>query len=236
MLIKTFGSGSSGNCYLLQSGSSNLVLDAGIPFKKLQIGMKFKTSDINGVLVTHCHLDHAKYVKEYLNNGLEVYMTKGTKEALKLDNHYLLKTIKPLQMFKVDKFNIIAFESVHDAAEPVNFLIQINGNKLVYATDTKYIKYKFDGLTHLMIEANYDYEYMEQNVDDGVLHESLAKRIMNSHMSIDTAIDYLNKLDQSKLKEIHMIHLSETNSKHKEFKERLQRTTGAVVKIAKGEI
>ena len=236
MKIKTFGSGSSGNCYLIQSGSSNLILDAGIPFKKLQKGMKFKTSDINGVLVTHEHLDHAKYVKEYMQNGLEIYMTEGTKTALQLEDNYLLNVIQPLQAFKINAFNVLAFESIHDAIEPVNFLIQAKDNKLVYATDTKYIKYKFDGLTHLMIEANYDYEYMEQNVDDGVLHVSLAKRIMNSHMSIDTAIDYLNKLDQSKLKEIHMIHLSETNSKHKEFKERLQRATGAVVKIAKGEI
>lgn len=234
MLIKTIGSGSSGNCYQVSSGNSCVLLDAGVPFKKVQNAIKFKTSSVKGVLVTHNHLDHAKYVKEYMNNGLAVYMTQGTKDALELEPHYRLKVIKERNAFKVNDFNILPFEAVHDAAEPVGFVIANGDNKLLYATDTKYIKYQIPELTHIMLEANHEYEYMMQNVQDGVIHQSLANRIMDSHMSLETAIKYLSKIDTSKLKEVMLIHLSDTNSRRNYFKEKIQGATGVLVTVAKG--
>jgi len=114
-------------------------------------------------------------------------------------------------------------------------VISNEDNKLLYATDTKYIKYQIPGLTHIMLEANHEYEYMMQNVEDGVLHQSLANRIMDSHMSLETAIKYLSKIDKSKLKEIMLIHLSDTNSRKNYFKEKIQGATGVLVTVAKGE-
>lgn len=235
MDIQTIGSGSSGNCYLIKGSATSLLLEAGISYKRMQKAVRFRTSQIKGVLITHEHLDHAKHVKEYMNNGLDVYMTQGTKDALELEPHYRLKVIKKRNAFKVDEFNILPFEAVHDAAEPVGFVIANGDNKLLYATDTKYIKYQIPGLTHIMLEANHEYEYMMQNVEEGVLHQSLANRIMNSHMSLETAIKYLSKIDKSKLKEIMLIHLSDTNSRKNYFKEKIQGATGALVTVAKGE-
>lgn len=235
MHIQTIGSGSSGNCYLIKGSATSLLLEAGISYKKMQKAVKFKTSQIKGVLVTHEHLDHAKHVREYMNNGLDVYMTQGTRDALKLDNNYRLKIIKERNAFKVDDFKILPFEAVHDAAEPVGFVIANGDNKLLYATDTKYIKYQIPGLTHIMLEANHEYEYMMQNVQDGVIHQSLANRIMDSHMSLETAIKYLSKIDTSKLKEVMLIHLSDTNSRRNYFKEKIQGATGVLVTVAKGE-
>lgn len=235
MNIQTIGSGSSGNCYLIKGSSTSLLIEAGISYKRMQKAVRFRTLQIKGVLVTHEHLDHAKYVREYMNNGLDVYMTQGTKDALELEPHYRLKVIKERNAFKVNDFKILPFEAVHDAAEPVGFVIANEDNKLLYATDTKYIKYHIPGLTHIMLEANHEYEYMMQNVEDGVLHQSLANRIMDSHMSLETAIKYLSKIDKSKLKEIMLIHLSDTNSRKNYFKEKIQGATGVLVTVAKGE-
>lgn len=54
---------------------------------KIQQALNFKTTDIDGVLVSHEHGDHAKACKDLIKAGVDLYMTKGTKEALNLDSH-----------------------------------------------------------------------------------------------------------------------------------------------------
>ena len=56
MNIKFLASGSTGNCYIVNDGNSTIVIDAGIPFKKIQVGVGFNTSQIDGVLISHEHL------------------------------------------------------------------------------------------------------------------------------------------------------------------------------------
>jgi phosphoribosyl 1,2-cyclic phosphodiesterase len=56
MNIKFLASGSKGNCYIVNDGKSTLIIDAGIPFKKIQIGIGFKMSTVDGVLISHEHL------------------------------------------------------------------------------------------------------------------------------------------------------------------------------------
>lgn len=232
MDIQTIGSGSSGNSYKISDGQTAILLEAGIKFQKVQQALQFKTRQIKGVLVTHEHGDHAKYVVDYLLNGLNVYMTAGTKKSLNIEHHRLF-TVEYKSAFKIGSLTIMPFETQHDVAEPCGYLIKSdNGSKLLFATDTYYIKYKVPGITHMLLEVNHDYDYMMENVKNGHLHQGLANRIMKSHLNLENAIKYLQSSDLSQLKEIHLIHLSNSNSKANEFKEKIQAVTGAPVKIA----
>jgi phosphoribosyl 1,2-cyclic phosphodiesterase len=56
MIIKSIASGSSGNCYKISDGKTSLLLECGIPIKKIKLGCDFDLSDILGCLVTHEHL------------------------------------------------------------------------------------------------------------------------------------------------------------------------------------
>lgn len=233
MNIKTVGSGSDGNCYLVKgSSNSSLLLDAGISFKEMQKAIKFKTFSIKGVLITHEHMDHAGYIKEYMNNGLEIYMTQGTKDALQLPDDYRLHIIDIKKPFMIDEFHIMAIDTIHDAKEPCGFVIGYEDKKLLYATDTMYLKYKIPNLTHIMLEANYEYDLLQERIESGEIVKSLGSRIMKTHMSLDTAIKYLNSIDKSKLDTIIIIHLSKNNAKWNLFKERLQSETGKIIKLA----
>lgn len=232
MQIKTIGSGSDGNCYHVSCGDNSILLDAGISFKKMQKAINFKTSSILGVLVGHEHIDHAGYIKDYIKNGLDIYLTAGTKEALQLPDHYRLNVIDIKKSFNIAEYKIMAFDTVHDAKEPCGYIVKVNDKKLLYATDTKYIKYNIPGVTHIMLEANYEYNILKENVDNDIINKSLAKRITESHMSLDSAIDYLNKMDNSMIEKIIVIHLSKNNAKKAYFKERLQKEVGAIVEIA----
>ena len=231
MDIQTIGSGSSGNCYLIRSQNDAILLEAGIQFQKVQQALKFKTRQIKAVFITHEHLDHSKYAMDFLKNGIDVYMTPGTKDALGI-SHYRLHTIKYKEVIRIGSFTVMPFEAQHDVAEPCSYLIKSGDSKLLFATDTYYIKYRIDGLTHMLLEVNHDYDYMMQNVEEGIIHKALANRIMTSHLNIDNAIKYLQSSDLSKLREITMIHLSKDNAKANEFKEKIQKVTGVPVKIA----
>ena len=61
MQITVFASGSSGNCLLVSSGNSNLLIDAGISMRRISAGLTqagISWQDIGGVLITHEHSDH----------------------------------------------------------------------------------------------------------------------------------------------------------------------------------
>lgn len=55
MFMKTIGSGSSGNCYVLDSGKEILIIEAGIPFSDVKEAIDYQTSRIVGVLSSHEH-------------------------------------------------------------------------------------------------------------------------------------------------------------------------------------
>ncbi|GAB3062001.1 MBL fold metallo-hydrolase [Salinicoccus sesuvii] len=235
MKIQTIGSGSSGNCYLVEDSSTAILLEAGIKFDKVQKALKFQTRRVKGVFVTHEHGDHSKYTAEYLKNGLNVYMTPGTKDALKL-NHHRLFTLKYRKTTRIGSLVIMPYETQHDVAEPCGYLVKSDdGSKLLFATDTYYIKYKFPEVTHMLLEVNHDYDYMQGRVDSGALHPALANRIMKSHLNLENAIKYLKKCNLNQLKEIHLIHISKDNGLRNRFKDEIQKVTGVPVKIAGAE-
>lgn len=234
MNIQTIGSGSSGNCYFLSDGNTSILLEAGIKFEKVQKALNFKTRQIKGVFVTHEHGDHIKYVKDYLKHGLNVYMTPGTKAALGIEHHRLF-TLEYREVTHIGTLRIMSFDTQHDVAEPCGYLIQSDiGSKLLFATDTYYIRYTFSGITHMLLEVNHDYDYMMERVESGALHKALANRIMKSHLNLENAIKYLQSSDLSQLKEIHLIHISKDNGMKNRFKDEIQKVTGVPVKIAEG--
>lgn len=212
-----------------------LLLDCGISFKRVEKKLNFSTHLLSGVLITHEHLDHAKHIKNFIKNGIDIFINKETKEALKLDDHFRIKIIDELVPFKVGNFNILAFEGIHDAVRPLNFVVGINDYKILYATDTQYIPYKIDGLTHIMIECNYSNEIIESNLEQNEIEYFRVGRILNTHMSIETAIKYIEAIDRSKLEEIVMIHLSKGNASADKFKKMMQSKFGIKTTVAEGD-
>lgn len=232
MKIEAIASGSSGNCYKISNEDTTLLIECGIPYKKIQQALNFKTTDIDGVLVSHEHMDHAKACKDLIKAGVNLYMTKGTKEALKLDGHRV-KSFKNFgdSYFDVDigSFKIKPFKTVHDAKEPVGFVIydSLAIEELVFITDTQYSIYSFSP-DYFMMEVNYVREAINKNDS---LHPDLRARIKENHMSLDTAINLLERSDLSRLKKIYVMHLSDANSDAEVIKYRLQELTGVATEI-----
>ena len=234
MKIEVIASGSSGNCYKISNEDTTLLIECGIPYKKIQQALNFKTTDIDGVLVSHEHGDHSKACKDLIKAGVDLYMTKGTKEALNLDSHRV-KTFEEsndmtYRWFDIGSFKIKPFKSVHDAKEPVSFYIlnRRTDERLLFITDTMYVEGRFNTIDYLMLEVNYVRETINNN---SKIDPVLRKRIKENHMSLETAIDFLNKCNLSRLKKIYVMHLSDNNSDADYIKKSLQELTGVAVEI-----
>ena len=230
--ITSLASGSQGNCYRVSDGSSTLLLECGIPYRKIRRQLQFQMSEIAGCLVSHEHQDHCRAVKDVLRAGIDCYMSAGTINALGLESHRLIY-IRAKQQFKIDTWTILPFEVEHDAIEPLGFLMaNQEGEKLLYATDTAYVRYKFQGLTHIMVECNYAEDILDANIASGAIDPVLKHRLVRSHFSLEGVKDFLRANDLSKVKEIWLLHLSDGNSDAGRFKREIQELTGKEVYIA----
>lgn len=229
--IQVIASGSKGNCYRVTDGNTPLLIECGIRFPAIRQALNFATSSIAGCLVSHEHGDHAKAIKEVMRAGIDCYMSRGTADALGLSGHRL-KIITAGKQFRIGSWTIMPFDAVHDAAEPLSFLLASGREKLLFATDTAYIRYRFRGLTHIMVECNYQPEILRANIAEGVVSGAQKKRLLRSHFSLDNVLGFLAANDLSAVREIWLLHLSDHNSDAGAMLRAVQAATGRPVVIA----
>lgn len=228
--VKVFGSGSSGNSYVISDGQRSLMLEAGINLKKMH---EVDWQSVDGCLITHDHGDHTDFVHQVIKQtGMDIYLSAGTQEVLKLPS-YRTKTLKSLEQQKMGNWTVLPFDTQHDAKEPLGFFIQSkDGDRLLFATDSFYIKYKIPGITHLMVECNYAADILDQNIKDGRIDQFRKRRLLKSHFELGNVKKFIQSNDMSQLQEVWLLHLSDTNSDAERFKTEIQAITGVPVYIA----
>lgn len=232
MEFRVLASSSAGNAYVADGGHSRLLLECGLRFEDIRRGLGHQVSGLAGCLLSHEHNDHARAVRELVRAGVDIYASRGTLEALGLTGHRA-KAVRALEQFTLGTWTVLPFEAVHDAAEPLGFLLASDaGVKLLYATDTAYIKYRFRGLTHLAVECNYSDELLRQSVEAGTIPPFVRRRILRNHMGLERLIDFLAANDLDCVEEIWLLHLSDGNSDAEEFARTVRRATGKPVRIA----
>lgn len=222
--------GSKGNAYSICDGDHKILIDPGIRFKDLQKKTDFTLSKYDFALISHEHKDHCRAMVDIARLGIPIAMSLGTYNARQNDQSkmgslpILLESENP---WTFDRWSILPFNIQHDAAEPLGFLIQSpSGKKIVYATDTYFIKYIFSGVTHWMVEANYSEALLQKNND---LDAATKSRIRTSHFEIENVKKFFAAQDLSATEKIYLIHLSDQNSDEKIFVKEVEALTGKPV-------
>lgn len=232
MIFTPLASSSAGNAYLVEDGETRLLLECGLTYKKLQKALGFSVSGLSACLVTHEHKDHSKCHKDLLKSGIPVYASPGTADALDCrEIHTLPHSERGYTAFSIGTFDVLPFATFHDAAEPVGFLIRsrTDGDKLMFATDTVNLGYRFPGLTVLALECNYAEELIARNRK---LPEKVRRRIVNCHMEVHRACDYLGGLDLSGVRMIYLLHLSDSSADEGLFVDLVERACPGVKVVA----
>lgn len=228
MIIKTLATGSTGNCYLIDDGSTQLLIELGIRFNDIQKALNFETSKVAAALISHSHQDHCKGIQGALNASMNIYVSKATTSEIGIE-HNRLCLYENKVSFRVRTMTVLPFDVKHDVENHGFLIVSDNGSRLLFATDTYYVRYKFNGITHLMIEANYSEAILTEKEEQGYIHPALARRIRASHFSLENVLEFLKANDLSQVQEIHLLHLSSSNSDEEMFKKSVQEATGKLV-------
>lgn len=226
MKITSLASSSRGNCYLIRDGVSSLLIECGVNLKKIR--KHIKLSDLAGCLISHEHRDHSKYAKEIIKY-MGIWTSAGTLSELDLGPYdYRATVARPGETYKIGSFLVVPFETQHDAKEPLGFLVYSTATeeKLLFATDTYYIKNRFQDLNYIMIECNYSAEILKANIDAGKIPKAVAKRLFESHFELENVKKFLQAQDLTTVKAIYLLHMSDGNSDSARFKKEIQELTG----------
>lgn len=222
MKFNIIRSGSSANLYTVKSDTS-IIIEAGLSGVALKKSLNYMISSYSGALFSHSHLDHFKGCKDIINSGVNCYMSKETAKKLNF-NHHRIKIVNPLQQFYIGDWVILPFPTQHDCPGSMGYLIENNGEKLVFITDSYYCKYKFKNLTHICIECNWSSKTLSTNINI-----DLKKRLEYSHFNLDRVVDFLNSNNLDMVREIYLLHISKNNGDPELFKKTIQQLTGKQV-------
>lgn len=219
------GSGSSGNSYFLFTERYGILIDAGIGIRTLKRhfqanGLSLK--QINAVLITHDHADHIKAVGHLANDcHLPVYTTPLVHQGINR-NYCVTSKLKPEQTlilqkeetFRLDDFEITAFDVPHDSSDNVGYSIQYKDVNFCLITDAGHIGERFatyiSKANYLVLEANHD----ENMLMMGNYPAYLKGRISGDygHLSNRNAAKVLAENMTEQLRHVWLCHVSEENN------------------------
>ena len=134
--------------------------------------------------------------------------------------------------YKLGGFKIIPFKVYHDVPTFGFLISHPETGSILFATDTFMLDYNFPGLSHVILEANYADDIVEENIISGKLFSGMRARLMETHMEIQTTKNILSEMDLTKVMNIVLIHLSSGNSDRARFITEIQRVSGKQVYAA----
>lgn len=224
--IDVIGSSSKGNAFLLTTGNSRVLLDAGVSFPKIQKAVDFNLSSIQACFITHEHADHCLGVEKLMDACVPCHMTHGTQRACGFDGsayRYSFSHDVDGPVKNDSDYMVHAFGVTHDAAEPCGYTFQHkNDDYIVYITDTGLPPRDFQGVTHLIIECNYC---------DDLLFASEAQhagRVKSTHLGLNQVKAWLAQQKTARLQEIVLCHLS----RHHADRDKIEAEISAIAPIA----
>ena len=229
MKVTVVGTGSSGNCYILEEDGRALLIECGVPFKDIQAALNFDLLKVDACIISHEHKDHCKSLNQVAGAGIPICASKGTFDMLGVSFELRDIIAEHGKKFWINNWSFIPFTVEHDAKEPLGFIVNTPGAKnVLFITDTYKVKWDLypNNFDLIMIESNYD-EDMIQGKSDIV-----NKRRLRSHFSIQNAIDYLGKLDLTETKQIMLTHLSDGVSDERKFKQLTEAAFGIPTVVA----
>lgn len=221
----SFGSGSSGNCYLLYTDTDCLMIDCGVGIRSLKkhfhnYGLRLNM--VHNVLITHDHADHVKSVGSISGDlQIPVYTTEDIHRGIsqnwcvrrKIDSRLVRNLIKGEEI-SIGEFKVTSFGVPHDSTDCVGYSIEHDGTRFTLVTDcghiTEDIAHYISISNYLVIEANHEPEKLAA----GPYPRHLKVRISgpNGHLSNEACAKALVENASPVLRHVWLCHLSDENN------------------------
>jgi phosphoribosyl 1,2-cyclic phosphodiesterase len=187
--LTLLASGSSGNCSIVETPKSRLLVDGGVSAKQIVLRLRaagFTPLEMDGVLITHEHIDHVQGLAVFLKSfPLPVYCNRLTAETLRsssLAQHRDWRIFETGAGFSIKDLDVQTFSVPHDAVDPIGFVARNGRGALGFLTDlgyaTKLALERVREATTLVIETNHDEKLL---ADDTRRPWSVKQRILSRH-------------------------------------------------------
>ena len=230
MKLHILGSSSKGNGYVLEAVNDALIIEAGVKLIEAKKAINFNISKVVGCVISHQHGDHAGYIQEYVDAGIMVLALPEVITSKKLTRSY--KAIEFGKGYIFGNFKVLPFELMHDVPCAGYLIEHPDSGKILFVTDTYACKYQFSGVAHMLIEANYADDILTNNILEGRVPQIMRKRLITSHMELESTKELLRSYDLEHIQNIVLIHLSDGNSDRNRFIKECKEVAGCKVVVA----
>jgi phosphoribosyl 1,2-cyclic phosphodiesterase len=218
--LTVLGSGSSGNCAVVRTERTRLLIDAGLSGRQIMLRLEavgLRLEDLDGVLLTHEHCDHTAGLDVLCRrHQVPLFATPLTQESLMQGTFRkatprwkLMQTGAP---FDFQDLRIECFPVPHDAVDPVGFVIADEESRLGVLSDvgfvTNLIRDRLRGAHTLFVEANYDGPLLEADTRrPWATKQRISGR--HGHLSNEQTAELLQTLAHEELHHVVLGHLSD---------------------------
>lgn len=219
--VATLASGSSGNCAVISDGRIHILMDAGIPAKRITTALKalgIEPKQIAGILITHEHSDHISGLPVLCKHlSADLYTTEPTarqicRRTAGLEERF--QVFRPGERFAIGGLTVGTFAVSHDCACPVGYSVSDGLRKLTLCTDTGLLTQgaleNVRRADTLIGEFNYDLDMLRA----GPYPACLKKRILSGqgHLSNEMGGELASCAVTQGAHRVILAHLSKDNN------------------------
>lgn len=194
MEFECLATGSTGNCYLVKTGSSNILLDAGIRIQN--IIRRINLNQLDFCFISHEHSDHSKALKDLQKRGVNIIYNPTIQQPTKNPKYGQIQATWSIPV-------------AHGKTPCTALIIQNENDMILYATDFNKCEYDLKDFkfTHIIVECNYIEEKIQHILTTATNTEKYQRQI-NSHMGLEGLQIFLDSLDLTATKKIILVHKS----------------------------
>jgi phosphoribosyl 1,2-cyclic phosphodiesterase len=223
--LTVLASGSKGNCSLLSTSRTRILVDAGISCRETLRRVTSANGEmpcVDAILISHEHSDHVAGLYQLARRlKATVYLTGATHTAWQRQNRSTGKTelarvehFAAGKRFAVGDIEVLPFTTPHDAADPVGFTFECEGVKIGIATDLGYMPASviqhLRGCDGLVLESNHDLEMLRSGPYPWMVKQRVLSRV--GHLSNDSLAQFFRSDYDGSAAFVVLAHLSEHNN------------------------
>ena len=236
--LTVLASGSKGNCAIVASTRTRILIDAGLSCRETLRRMSAGDEDpqkLTAILISHEHSDHVDGLPVLARKlKLPVYMTGAANEmwgrqcGRKHTHLDRLELFSSGHSFPIGDIQVMPFTVPHDAADPVAFAFRVDGVKVAIVTDLGYmpasVRDHIRDCDVLMVESNHDLEMLRV----GRYPWSVKQRVMSrvGHLSNAALAEFLTSDYDGSAAFVVLAHLSEENNHPEIARDTAERALG----------
>ncbi|MDP2341633.1 MAG: MBL fold metallo-hydrolase [Deltaproteobacteria bacterium] len=219
MRFAVLGSGSKGNCLVVDGGGVVVMIDAGFSPRETRARMRhleIDITDVNALLITHGHGDHVKGARQIAGAlGIRTWSTEATRSFC--SRFATLKNHVPItggERFSVGRLNILAVKTPHDEPGSVCYVIDDGDEAFAICTDLGFacnnVGAALHGVDTFVCEFNHDAHMLKTGPYTPHLKRRIASRF--GHVDNVDGAKLLSMANSTALSRVLCAHLSEVNN------------------------